>query len=290
MKITVEMHYSEEFVPPRCRTPQQRAAQEGVSLKVAETTAQRAPVALVVHEREGDIPLRWYRGQLFKPSRVEFDDHSRTFVRRPRTPEDIADQLRGIAAQSGWRTREVGLDALNQKAAHYLLVDGKVWETSREPRYQIKTYGFNNGTSLYVGYDREPQPPDGRWAFCALERDAAIANALATAGRRGDPQESIDAISAVPWIEVLIPSAVKLPTLAKLAEIERRRRRTTTLRVTCEVVRDDGRPLSRKLAQAVVREYFANLGRLDYRDGDLVLLDGAVCRIEALRLPQANED
>ena len=92
MKVKVTVKYSEYYIPPRCRKPRQRDCEKDTYLTIRETTEQDAPIAFIVHEWDGDVEYRFYKGKLYTKSLYKNKCCGKTGLF---PPEYIGDYLRG---------------------------------------------------------------------------------------------------------------------------------------------------------------------------------------------------
>lgn len=205
MKVKVTVKYSEYYTPPRCRKPRQRDCEKDTFISIHEVTSQEAPLAFIVHEWDGNVEYRFYKGKCYKKSLYR-DYHCGKTGLFP--PEMIGAYLRGNYDYWNGDYKE-NRKAFTDDASRYLLIDGVVWERAGEPRYVVMTFGLGHnhgGTALMVSEEYNPNVSKVRY-FSALDGDAAVAYANQIAACRGDTN---DIGKFEKYIEVLMPQAVKV--------------------------------------------------------------------------------
>ena len=225
MKLDVQLKYTEQYLPtPRHRKLRDREVQESVPLEITEVASKDAPVVFRTHGYksycDGIQPTdyRQFNGALYTPLRTcdVMAVHSIIEANTPFPTQGLGDLIRMYTVPYGLtRSREETLTDAAERAASFLLVDGVLWKKTGEPVYKACTFGLGNnhgGTSLMLANRYEVNEWDTDCLFNALQQEEAIQYAVEIARQRGDT-ESIPRIQARrSSIEVLDPSAVKLPS------------------------------------------------------------------------------
>ncbi|MBN9214107.1 MAG: hypothetical protein J0J04_04700 [Microbacterium sp.] len=191
-------------VPPRARKPRDITHVSDLEVHLRSVDSEDAPVGFdvpfqrfaLVDGRHDLItehrPARIVDGQLY----MQVFDHDDEPI-----PADDARAVSAIFNQAGWRDivgfRGAGSEAAvaaeaQDEAGRYIAVDGDLWRVAGEPVYRISTTGLgaNHGaTSLSVEMlspSRDDEYALEEFYFAADERDAAVAEAVRVATRRGD--------------------------------------------------------------------------------------------------------
>ena len=231
--ITVTFDYDEPYLPtPRHRIPHMRRVNASYDRAIPTVTSEQAPVVLRVpvngYVDEGLGPefvsltadLRGYDGRLYEPLAADGSRTTYEIGRPVKVGSDHFPTTRTIP--NIFRRLAEAHEAIDATFDTYLIIDGRVWVQTTEPRYVVHTYGMGHnhgGTSLAV----EKHGEDGH-AHPATDAAKVITKALAVAEERGDDQ-SLERIRTTELIEVLDPSYVKVPHVADVhaqirAEIE----------------------------------------------------------------------
>lgn len=205
MKVKVNVDFREGFLPPRCRKMRYRDATKEAVLNIRETTEDAAPIAFIVHNYDKDVVYRFYKGKLYTLSYWR-EVHSGKDGLLP--PEELHKYIRG--RYDYWNgDYETNRKEYMKDAREYLIIDGKVYHISGEPRYVVMTFGLGHnhgGTSMSVVGYYNPNISNKNY-FSALDGEAAISYANSVAASRGDT-DSIGRFKAE--IEVLMPEVVKV--------------------------------------------------------------------------------
>lgn len=205
MKIKVDVNYKESYLPPRCRKLRYRDAEKTTILNIRETTEEDAPIAFIVHHYDKDIIYRYYKGKLYTLTKWN-DVHCGKDGLLP--PEELWQYLRG--RYDYWNgDYETNRKEYMKEARQYLLIDGKVYHVSGEPRYVIITFGLGHnhgGTGMFVEEFYNPNISNKNY-FSALDGEAAVAYANSVAAGRGDTND-VGKFKAE--IDVLMPEVVKV--------------------------------------------------------------------------------
>ena len=108
-------------------------------------------------------------------------------------------------------TEAEAADHVQSSLDGYISIDGKVWQSTREPVYRIMTFGMGDdhgGTSLTIGIAPETDKNTADdWYVPATQHKAAVERAVQVATDRGDLQ-SIGGIRATAPIRVHSPNYV----------------------------------------------------------------------------------
>ena len=203
MKLLANIKYQEEYIPPRCRKLRISEKEEQISVTLKEAAMQDLIPAF---EIKGNI-IYLYNSKLYRAATVQ-GSPSQSSECSP------LDYLKQDLQRFGWyrsnfHDRSNAICDVESYIEQYLLVDGKVFQETNEPCYVVQTFGLgynHGGTGLFadVRYSTLPEYA----AFCALDRDLAVAYANKVARERGDT-ESMGHFTAN--IKVLLPEAVKFP-------------------------------------------------------------------------------
>ena len=151
---------------------------------------------------------RVHEGVLYR----EVLDGQRPDGTTPATPDWISTR-----ATRSWKfmcdgdtEEEAAADAQAQFAG-YLSIDGTLWEATREPVYQIHTFGLGNnygGTALGVSIAPvTDEHAAGSFYIPADHYEEAVARAVEVAEKRGDTA-SLESIRETPRIDVAAPELV----------------------------------------------------------------------------------
>jgi hypothetical protein len=211
MNIHIKFSYKEPYLPTkRHRIPHYRAVEGETDITLRETTAAEAPVAFrVTTFGDPNVEYRLYDGKLWTP-RLWSEEYCGAKGLYP--VEELVQSLSYTSYYDEINARYGKDEFISQKenkAKHYLIVDGTVYHHIGEPRYCINTFGLGHnhgGTGFFVENWYNSNISKNNY-FNALEREKAIAYGKAVAARRGD-SESVESIGKYADIEVLIPDAV----------------------------------------------------------------------------------
>ncbi len=214
MEIQIEYQYQEAYLPSkRHRKPRLRDASGVMTVEVPEIAKASAPIAFLVHEISKDKPtdFRLWNGQLWKPV-LWRERRARAEGLYP-----VAALIKDIQCRmpyfSALVKNPIGKDpveqAKRQYAERHVIIDGIVYEQTKEPQYVVMTFGLGHnhgGTSMFVEQEYNPNICKDRY-FNALEREQAVELAKNIAISRGDTND-LSRIETTCNIEVLIPEAV----------------------------------------------------------------------------------
>ena len=211
VKISVFINYYEPYIPPRCRKTRYVEKTEEVTFKVRSVTSQEAPVAFRLsdydHVFNNQTEIRYFKGKFWQQV------NHRDIVSGGSLEQIGTDSLRSCIHPLYYygldKTREYCINHYKDECKKLLVIDGKVWEQTGEPRYYVNTFGLgcnHGGTGLFVGHYYNPNIPNKNY-FSALDGEKAVAYANEVAQRRGDTK---DVGKFEKMIEVLMPECVKL--------------------------------------------------------------------------------
>lgn len=209
MKIDVQLSYYEHgVIPPRCRKPRTVSRTVAISVEIAETTADGAPVAFIEPswDERPPVSLRWHNEKLWAP---HLPWSGQTEPSLPGSEHFPSEQdVRVPYSLDGYDSavRYVRSDV----AEAYLIIDGVVWELTGEPRYVIYTLGLgHNHSSTGLGVDRHYNSNIHRSRYFRADQfEQAKTEAVRLAIQRGDTN-SVRMINEERPIQVLIPDAVR---------------------------------------------------------------------------------
>lgn len=182
---------------------EKKAKAQSFKTHVKEVTGEQAPLAgrirTQLYDEDGDVsftmhPLRHYEGRFF--GAMTFHGREPLGSLSPMAQEN---KLPNNGRVESWlkavfdRKLEDGSlgkarKAVHTEAAKMLLVDGKWYHETGEPRYEINVVGPGHnagGVLIIVADDYEPNISPGLY-FNAKEYDAAKLKALSLAKERGD--------------------------------------------------------------------------------------------------------
>lgn len=195
MKIKTWIKYDEMYLPPRCRNPKHRECEEYVDIELKETNFDMLKLAFEDNSYNGQGKIYLYEGKLW--TAVYY--HTTPLGASPswckaHNITSSLDYLKWISYNSSRyfcnSNRELVVAAAQKDMDGFLLVDGILYTQTREPRYEIVTFGLGNnhgGTGMFCAY--LPQDVDERYCFSALEGDKAVKYANEVATRRGDTND-----------------------------------------------------------------------------------------------------
>lgn len=210
--VTVTGQYVCEEIPYRCRKPRPVAHAAKTTVQVPVVDSEQAPAAFRIHDVNGTETIRLYDQNLHAL-------HTWSRDRKPVEPgsEHFPAEVEADRNHNFWISAESAEDFEAQARnalGGFVIIDGQVWKRTGEPRYYITTFGFgrnHGGTSLMTvcrdTYGRNTS------IFRADDIDGARAYARRIANGRGDT-DSLPRLDREPEIEVLIPEAVTLETIA----------------------------------------------------------------------------
>ena len=210
MEVLIDIGFSENEIPPRCRLPRAISHTETVKVKIKEATPEEAPVAFVVHSyNSAPLSVRLYKNQLYKEARISYYDGKQSQVYPfDETPWKTELSPTRSSFEKGLTKAEV-MAYLKTRSRQYLIVDRTVYVQCYEPYYHITTFGYSGcGTGLFIDYSIRSRKVV--YGYSALDKDKAIEDAIAIAEGRED-QSCIENIKKCVQghIEVLMPVACK---------------------------------------------------------------------------------
>lgn len=212
IKLPANYEYVESYIPPRCRKSRERIVHGDCEVEVPSITANEAPIAF--RHRACWFPqtvtYRYWNNRLYR--RVPYHECLANAKGWYPMKEFKASFKRSyIPCYEQKMSKEECLEALRDWADSYLIINGdQVWRTCGEPRYVIATFGLGgNHASTALMIDNEYNPNiAAKYYFNALDRDAAVREAVRVALARGDT-DSVSSIKRAWKITVLIPEAAQ---------------------------------------------------------------------------------
>lgn len=239
MLYDIKFWYEQKYLPTkRHRKERARMVEDTCSVEVKEVTEREFPVAFIVHDYKsvyenaksyddfngnGEYKMfaeeiRTYDGKLYTPVRVTHGAAISTiFENLDYVKERITDyapywkggeEFTKDSIIKSDNKEEVTNDIID-RAAQYIIYDGKVWNECGEPMYNITTFGLGHnhgGTGFFISYYYNGNISNKNY-FNALEREKAIAYGKQVALNRGDTN-SVEGMGDHDIIEVLIPEMV----------------------------------------------------------------------------------
>lgn len=211
IKLPANYEYVERYIPPRCRKERERIIRSDCEVNVPSVAAEEAPVAF----RHKDcwfpklVVYRWWNGRLYHriPYRTKYCNANGWYPLRKLKTSFVKTYFPTYDQK---QSKAECLDALNKESGSYLIINrNEVWHTCGEPRYVIMTFGLGGNhasTALMIDNEYNRNIPGARY-FNALDRDAAVKEAVRVALARGDT-DSVASIKRSWKISVLIPEAV----------------------------------------------------------------------------------
>lgn len=209
MKIQAQLSHYVEEVPPRCRKPRPVRHIDTVEREIPEVTKAEAPIAFKRYARyrfERESVLRWHDERLWRI--VDGNSHG---LARGEKAIKITETER-----INWRFGSINggfqFDFAEALRTDALFIDGLLYETDGEPRYEIYTQGLggnHGGTGISVAQWYNGNVHRDRY-FRADQWVEAKASAIEIALRRGDT-ESATRMRRMrrPLITVVLPEAVR---------------------------------------------------------------------------------
>jgi len=194
MKIRTWIKYEESYLPPRCRKVRYHECEEYVNINLAETTMENMKLAFEDNSYGGKGKIYFFRNKLWTKANVR--DICAGNEDKYESP---------LAALIYWRERSSCFfprewrDGVHPDKKHmvamarkenrnFLLVDGELYKTTNEPRYEIVTFGLGHnhgGTGMFCSYHYNPNICKDSY-FSALQGEQAVAYANKVAAGRGD--------------------------------------------------------------------------------------------------------
>lgn len=204
--------YTRNEIPPRCRKPRPVTHEASAQIEVPTVTADDAPIAFRIHGIEDHIKdIRTFDGRLFTLYLPHARQTEPSLPASVHFPQDV-DVTRHHRIPNRAESEDEFYQTVEAFFGGFLIIDGVVWVESREPAYEVVTFGLGgDGSTALVVTDRATHGN----VFRADEFEAARAFAEGVARQHGDRQGRYeDPRSAERYraIEVLIPEAVTLVT------------------------------------------------------------------------------
>lgn len=210
--IKFPLHYTESYLPPRCRKLRYRDACVEVVMEIDEITFDEAPLVMCHADWNSEEYVKDYRlwkGKLFARAK-----YSRFHAQKTGwAPVHALDDYLSFVGRS--TDRVVGMQEAMQSAmerVHLLIICDQVWEEIGEPRYCIYTFGLGHNhaeTCLSIENSYNDNISKDCY-FSALEYEKAVATCVKVALERGDT-DSVESIkNTSPRIEVLDPTVIKV--------------------------------------------------------------------------------
>ncbi|MEK3666362.1 hypothetical protein AAA435_12355 [Lactobacillus crispatus] len=224
-----DVRYVVNYLPTkRCRKTRSVDMYACHKFYVKNIASDEAPIAFKVTNC-GETIIRLFNGTLFNPANAEpwlYNQH-----------KNMEDQLKYIASNNEieqvlyadhpydmFKSRVISDDF--DKRCHdiqenldkrCLIIDGKLWLSCSEPRYEVATLGLGHnygGTFVMISYDYNSNTSKNNY-FRADQFDEAVKYAIKVAENRGDTNNLAELKQALKtkkyswYIDVLIPEAVK---------------------------------------------------------------------------------
>lgn len=226
MKISAKIKYYEEYLPTkRHRIPRLREKKEVVEVELREIKKEDLRLALVVTDyksyidekgvnRFGPVNIEYYAidQKLFVQKR---DTHG-ALDRGEYSLKSLIEHIEGYEKWGGWHsndselTRDVVTQDLQEFLNSHIVIAGKVYVESPEPRYVVNTFGLGHnhgGTCMFIEHFYNENISKNNY-FNALQREEAIAYANAVAKRRGDSND-VGRFGEVRNIQVFMPEIIR---------------------------------------------------------------------------------
>lgn len=208
MHYEVEITYTEDWIPPRCRKPRPHEVTDTITVEVAEasmadlelvgkTVTQVFPANGVDPNYYLDQPIYRLGGKLYAAAYGEWHigavpDHiERNNVVTTLEHVESWFEREGKDNWYGRKGRESIETHVTSFADNLLLVDGKVFIEAPEPRYEIITFGLGHnhgGTSYFIKWGYNNNISRDRY-FNANDFEAMKARFFEIAAGRGDTKD-----------------------------------------------------------------------------------------------------
>lgn len=216
MKIRTWIKWYESYLPPRCRKLRYRECEEYVNINLAETTMDNMRLAFEDNSYSGKGKIYFFRNKLWTKSRItdicavsdedKYESPLAAFVYWREHSSAFFPRL--------WRDGEYPdkkhmVSIARKETSEYLLVDGELYRTTSEPRYEIVTFGLGHnhgGTGMFCSYGYNPNIRNDNY-FSAIQGEQAVAYANKVAAGRGDTK---DVGKFKPFIVCHMPEIVKV--------------------------------------------------------------------------------
>ena len=203
MKIRTWIKYEEGYIPPRCRKVRYAEKEEFYDAELKEASLSDMELAFEDNAYSGKGKIYAYKNKLWAECEFREDDLTKEGKYSNALEQLVWWNANGSKfffprwGSSVHADRKEAVKAVKQYMTKFLLVDGKLFGVCTEPRYCIYTFGlgYNHGGShLAVVYGYNPNIDKSAY-FNALQGEEAVAEAKATALRRGDT-DSVDRMKA----------------------------------------------------------------------------------------------
>lgn len=208
MKYEVEITYTEDWIPPRCRKPRPREVTDAITVEIAEATM--ADLELVGKTVTHVFPTDHTKSMYYIDQPI-YRMGSRLYAAaygewHPSAVPDHIERNNVVATLEhveNWFVREGkdrwygarGREGIEHHVTSFaeclLLVDGRVFIESPEPRYEIVTFGLGHnhgGTSYFIAWDYNNNISWERY-FNANDFEAMRTALYETASGRGDTED-----------------------------------------------------------------------------------------------------
>lgn len=209
--VTADVDYRPYRIPPRCRKARPVPESFKHSIDIPSVTSDEAPIVAIVPDdrgylgtaRGGDVPMRCFNDQLY----IALTDGDKPVVAgTPKFPAKVKHASYEHDSYEAKSEAEKSFEGI-------LIIDGQVWKSAEEPHYTIMTMGVGgNHGGTYLELSFFDRGMTGR-RFPVTEYDHAVESAIEFAEKRKDTN-SIRMIRETPKVEVLDPTAFKIPTEA----------------------------------------------------------------------------
>lgn len=207
MKIKTWIKYEESYLPPRCRKLRYTEKEDYVDINLKEVDESELKLAFEVKK---EVKIYLYNKKLWcKAGRntaiakeygtksaledlIWINEHCSTYFY-------FADDREKYGADT---SRKAVINRARKNMKKYILVGQDLYEQTKEPAYEITTFGLGHnhgGTGLFCTYGKDAD-------FSALDSEKAVLYANAVARERGDTD---DIGKFRPFIVCHIPEIVK---------------------------------------------------------------------------------
>lgn len=211
MKVLIQYRFTEEYFPtPRDKETKEREVVGSTFVNIKEVNKEDAPIVMVVKCKAcDDAEIRTFKGKLYRnvqwirswPDDVLWD------MNQTLGTMDWQFYLWGSSRRNACTERHVLGDSytktsIKNKARRLLIIDGKVFEQTSEPVYDVSLYDGKRYI-MYIKYRDRFSQQEG--CFSALEREVCheyLKRILAFEGQEEDNYLDNN-------IEVLAPEYVK---------------------------------------------------------------------------------
>lgn len=212
MNIPTTVKYYVPYIPYHCRNTRYKEIEEVMDIELKEAKEDELKLAFITQYSDDITHIYAYKNKLWEKATI------RTIC----AGGECENYHTPLEAMKWWqlngsfyyarnyevdRTKiiEIAQDDMND----YLLVSGELYVQTREPAFDITTFGLGHnhgGTGLFVVYPLKHDSKANKYYFNALQEKEAIKHATKVALNRGDDK-------SVPFdythIQVLMPEMVK---------------------------------------------------------------------------------